>query len=310
MVHDVRSHRLQWYEIPDGVRTWIEAALGSDVVDAVGQRGGYGPGLAARCRLADGRRVFIKAVSSGQNPDTPRMVRAEAVTAADLPDAAPAPALLHVLDDGTWIALVFEEVAGCHPALPWEPDELRRVLRATVTLGELTPPPSVPTITERYGAMFCGWRTLQAAGEGSVSDPWCVRHLDRLAALEAGWGGAAAGESLVHGDVRSDNVLLVGDSDVVFVDWASTCTGAGWFDVVAMAPSVALEGGGPPEEVLRLADLTIAEGELVPVVVAMAGYFVERGRLPDPPGLPTLRAFQRAQAQVTLEWLRRLLPMP
>ncbi len=178
-----------------------------------------------------------------------------------------------------------------------------------MALGDLAPPPSVPTVAERYGEMFRGWRTLQAAGEGSVADPWCVRHLDRLAALEAGWEDAAVGDSLVHGDVRSDNVLLVGNSDVVFVDWASTCTGARWFDVVAMAPSVALEGGGPPEEVQRLADLTIANGELVPVVVAMAGYFVQRGRLPDPPGLPTLRAFQRAQAGVTLEWLRRLLPL-
>jgi hypothetical protein len=38
----------------------------------------------------------------------------------------------------------------------------------------------------------------------------------------------------------------------------------------------------------------------------MAGYFAERGRLPDPPGLPTVRPFQRAQGDVTNAWLRRL----
>jgi hypothetical protein len=38
----------------------------------------------------------------------------------------------------------------------------------------------------------------------------------------------------------------------------------------------------------------------------MAGYFAERGRLPDPPGLPTLRPFQRAQGEVATAWMRRL----
>ena len=52
--------------------------------------------------------------------------------------------------------------------------------------------------------------------------------------------------------------------------------------------------------------LDIPHDRLVPLVVAIAGYFVERGRLPDPPGLPTVRAFQRAQGAVTNAWLRRL----
>src|SRR5437764_14457474 len=106
------GHLLQWAEVPAHVRADIEQALGSAVVEAVGQRGGYGPSLAARCGLADGRRVFIKAVSPGQNPDSPAMMRREAYIAGCLPPGAPAPALLHTLDDGYRIAPVFEEVAG------------------------------------------------------------------------------------------------------------------------------------------------------------------------------------------------------
>ncbi|HEY3725017.1 MAG TPA: hypothetical protein VGN59_16825 [Acidimicrobiia bacterium] len=45
---------------------------------------------------------------------------------------------------------------------------------------------------------------------------------------------------------------------------------------------------------------------LLPVVVAIAGSFTNWGRRPGPPGLPTLRAFQRAQNAVTMAWLRRL----
>jgi hypothetical protein len=132
-------------------------------------------------------------------------------------------------------------------------------------------------------------------------------HLDELAATEARWESVTKGDGLIHGDVRSDNVLLADDGRVVFVDWTSTCIGAGWFEVLAMLPSVELEGGGTPESVLERVGLDdLGVDSMLPLVAALAGYFVERGRLPDPPGLPTVRAFQRAQGEVTIAWLRRL----
>jgi hypothetical protein len=100
--------------------------------------------------------------------------------------------------------------------------------------------------------------------------------------------------------------VLLTDDRVVFVDWTATCTGARWFEVVAMLPSIELEGGGEPEAVLVRLGIEIPHDQLMPLVVAIAGYFAERGGLPDPPGLPTLRAFQRAQGAVTNGWLRRL----
>jgi hypothetical protein len=136
-------------------------------------------------------------------------------------------------------------------------------------------------------------------------DDWSRAHLDALAVIEARWEDATRGDGLIHGDVRSDNVLLTGDH-VVFVDWTSTCTGAPWFEVVAMLPSVELEGGGQPDAVLRRIGLDLPRDRLVPLVVAIAGYFANMSRLPDPPGLPTVRAFQRAQGEVTNAWLRRL----
>ena len=56
----------------------------------------------------------------------------------------------------------------------------------------------------------------------------------------------------------------------------------------------------------RSGSATSTREQVVPVVAAIAGYFAERGRLPDPPGLPTLRPFQRAQGEVANAWLRRL----
>jgi hypothetical protein len=39
------------------------------------------------------------------------------------------------------------------------------------------------------------------------------------------------------------------------------------------------------------------------VLVGLAGYFTFQGLQIDPPGLPTVRAFQRAQGEVARAWL-------
>jgi aminoglycoside phosphotransferase (APT) family kinase protein len=142
-------------------------------------------------------------------------------------------------------------------------------------------------------------------------DGWSARYLDRLAELESRWPDAAAGTTLLHSDVRADNMLITEDG-VVFVDWPHACTGAPWFDVVAFAPSVAMQGGPDPEWVLGHA--SSADGAdpdaVTAVVAAVAGYFTRQALLPDPPGLPTVRAFQAAQGEPARAWLRRRTGWP
>lgn len=84
--------RLAWERLPAAVRQGLQARLGSPVVHAATQPGGFSPGLAARLRLADGRRVFLKAAGPDPNPHTPALHRAEARITAALPPPRPAPA--------------------------------------------------------------------------------------------------------------------------------------------------------------------------------------------------------------------------
>src|SRR3954466_4793576 len=53
--------RLPYYDLPVQIRAWVEAALGSRVVSAVTQEGGFSPGVAARLVGADGTRAVVKA---------------------------------------------------------------------------------------------------------------------------------------------------------------------------------------------------------------------------------------------------------
>jgi hypothetical protein len=113
-----------------------------------------------------------------------------------------------------------------------------------------------------------------------------------------------AGNTLLHFDVRADNVLLAPDR-VWFFDWPHACVGAAWFDVLGFAPSVAMQGGPAPEDVIaRYAGCrTVSPEKITSAIAAIAGYFVRQSLQPPPPGLPTVRAFQAAQGVVAREWL-------
>jgi hypothetical protein len=171
-------------------------------------------------------------------------------------------------------------------------------------------PVTAPRLSDTFGDQFKGWRRLAAAHRvarmtWAGSTPGCAGHLGRLAGLEAGWGEGAAGDTLVHADVRADNVLLT-PSQVVFVDWPWASIGAAWFDLLGMLPSVHMQGGPAPESLL--ADHLVARDAdpvaVTAVLVGVAGFFLRQSQQPAPPGLPTLRAFQAAQGRAALAWLR------
>jgi Phosphotransferase enzyme family len=300
--------RVPYDGTPAALRAWVDGVLGSAVVSAVTQPGGFSPGVAARLVCADGSRAFCKAVSDTPNQVSPQMHRVEARNTAALPAAAPTPRLLAPYDDGTWVALLLEDVNGHHPAQPWRPAELSRVVAAIDELAaQLTPcPVPVPDIAHSWRDDFTNWRLLVEAPFPGLDD-WSLRHLDALAELEGRWEAASAGDTLLHMDLRADN-LLVTDDRVWVVDWPWAARGHPLLDLVGFAPSVTMQGGPEPGELLELSRTGRAADpdRLLPLVAAVAGYFARRALLPPPPGLPTVRAFQAAQGEVTLRWLAAL----
>jgi aminoglycoside phosphotransferase (APT) family kinase protein len=305
------GQRLPWAQLPARLRRVLEVRLGAQVEEALTQPGGFSPGLAASLRLVDGRRIFLKAVSSAANPASPNMHRREARIAAALPAVVPTPRFLWSHDDGDWVALAFQHIDGHPPQTPWRQDELRRVLAMLSELAELlTPSPiAVESIAERLRDDLRGWRRLQAlnaSGDELRELPdWVHRHLDRLAALEAHWEEASTGETLVHFDLRADNILITPDR-VLVVDWPHAARGAAWLDLVEILPSIAMQHGPPPWQIFDTHPLgrIATHSGVTAVVAALAGYFAYESRLPPPPGLPTLRAFQRDQGRPALEWLQ------
>jgi aminoglycoside phosphotransferase (APT) family kinase protein len=307
--------RVNWHDVPQPVRAAIERVCGAPVVEARSQPGGFSPGVAARVRCADGTAWFVKAASAEVNADSPKMHRREASVLAGLDPLIAAgrlsaPRLRGTAESGPWFALVADDVDGRQPPLPWRDADLSAVLAAVDRLADTVAPASltVPAISDYLEADFTGWRILSQAPVDDRLDPWSRTRLPELAALEATWAAHVAGDTLLHNDIRADNLLLTRDG-VTLVDWPHACRGAAFCDVVFFAPSVAMQGGPEPAALLSRsrAGRAVSRDALAAAVCAIAGYFTERALRPAPPGLPTVRPFQAAQGEVARRWLATLL---
>jgi hypothetical protein len=296
------GQRIGWLDLPGHVRAAVEAILDAPVTAARSQAGGFSPGTADRVVTAGGGRAFVKAVSTGLNTQSVEMARTEAHITAALPASAPAPRLLGSYDDGEWVVLVLEDVDGRHPRTPWVSDELDAAVTALRKLAETLTPSPVPDArraADHLRADFACWATI-AADPPPDLDPWAAAHLDLLRAAAArGLAAIETGDTLTHCDIRADNLLVRADGQIIFVDWPWAAIGPDWLDTVLLAINVIVHGGNA-DRLLRGVDPEIAIG----VIAGLAGFFTHMSRLPPPPGIPTVRAFQRAQGDALVPWLR------
>ena len=298
--------RIGWADLPAHVRAAVEQKLGAPVVEAVSQTGGFSPGTADRVVTATGARAFVKTASPALNPHSYEIARQEARFSPALPPTAPVPRWLGTYDDGEWLALILEDIDGRNPRTPWVEDELDAAVSGLRRLAEaLTPPPvpDAPLAADLLRFDLAGWSRI-AAEPPTDLDPWVAANLGALGAAADRGCAALVGNTLNHCDVRADNMLLRPDGSMVFVDWPWACVGPAWLDIVMLAINVIVHGGDGDRV---LADVDPAKA--TDLAAGLCGYLVDVARRPPPPGLPTVRAFQRAQGDALLPWLRERLPM-
>jgi hypothetical protein len=302
--------RLPWRQVPTRVHEWVCEQLGAPVTEAVDQVGGMSPGCATRVATREGRRAFVKAVGPELNPLTPDLFRHEGRVLDHLGEDPLWAGRRGMLDEpGGWVALLLEDVPGVHPD-PDDPTHQELVLTFTDRLASrLTGRADGLEITAA-GDGLRRWGTVWDQLEELPSDllPRVVR--DHAPALRAGYDRmveAADGDSVVHHDVRNDNLLLRPDGTLVFVDWGMSRRGPRWLD-----PLVArLEWVDQPDfDVLVLRSDALRElgDDLITAFLAGFGAWLALRSLDPPaPGLPTLGAFRRRESARALAGVARRL---
>lgn len=309
--------RMSWWDVPPDIRGRVEEILGSSVMEARSQSGGFSPGSADRVLTEAGHRAFVKTASLAVNPDAPGIHRAEAAITARLPAWVPAPRFIGAVDEPEWVALVLEDIEGRHPATPWTADELEAVLDALHGMTTIAPPPELPATDAAAELGWLGqrWNTL-ASGTGALPtmpdglDRWANSHLREFQEAASLAPADVVGDRLVHLDVRADNLLIRPNGQVVLVDWPWAARGVGWLDALALLINVRYFD--PTFDVEDLIARHAVFADMTPeaatrVLIALAGFFTEASTRAPVPGIPTLRIFQRDQAIATLAWLRERL---
>ncbi|WP_186404965.1 phosphotransferase [[Actinomadura] parvosata] len=301
--------RTPWAALPAVLRREAEARLGAVVREFEERQGGFSGGVPGVVTLSTGEQAFIKAVR-GDAPDH----RTEARVVAALPRAVPAPRLRFACERAGWLLLCFDVAPGALPHEPWRPGELSAALAAlTVCARELTPSPvgGLPTVAGRLAGRCEIWRELERDGaQDAVTvdgvGAWEREHLPRLASVEATWSGLVTGDTLLHFDLRYDNLPIAPDGTAQVIDWGRACTGPAWADLVCLLLLSDL-GGLDPEEIFSRHPLgTAAEPERVDAfLVALAGYWTRTAALPGPAHAPHLRARRERSRRATIGWLRR-----
>ena len=226
--HGRTARRLEWPHLPPTVRAAIEERCGAAVRSATTQNGGFTPGFASVLECEDDSRHFVKAASAVAQRMFAEAYREEARKLEALPTAAPAARLL-------WSSRRRRLVRAL--------DRVRRGAAAAPALAAAGAP-ALPGHAGRRGAGpdpaarragDCHPRR-RSSPSGRRTGTTCAPPAltSRTSRKRRPWPGAfvevMAGETLVHTDVRDDNILLTADGRALLCDWNWPMVGAAWLD--------------------------------------------------------------------------------
>ena len=303
--HGRTARRLEWPHLPPHGRALVESHCGSPVAEAHSQGAGFTPGFASVLVCADGSRHFVKAASAKAQRMFAEAYREEARKLALLPEEAPAPRLLWQHDADDWVVLGIEHVEARQPSRPWRAEELATCVAMTERMADvLTPPPSDLEVAD-FATEFAQWPAYWDRVRSAPPElPGFAEHADEAAALAARFAEVTVGETLVHTDIRDDNLLLTGDGRALLCDWNWPVVGAAWLDTVFLM--IGPRGDGLDVDAVLAASPVTRDvpAESIDVAIALVtAYFLLSATLPVPPTSPYMRDAQRWQGEVCWQWL-------
>jgi hypothetical protein len=242
------------------------------------------------------RTAFVKV---GTTETTAAWIRTEYQNYRSL-DGWFLPEVLGFDDDGLRPVLALEDLSSAGWPPPWSEERVAAVRSALAAISATAPPAHL----NRQGlSTGPNWADIAADPEpflalGLCSDSWLDASLPTL--IEASAAAPLPGESLVHMDVRSDNLCFL-DGGAIVIDWNHARIANADLDIACWLPSLHAEGGPPPESILPDA----------PGLAAwVAGFFCAHAGGGPLPEAPHVRPLQLMQSRTALPWAARALGLP
>ena len=275
-------------------------------------------------RLADGRRAFLK----GCSPNASEFMRAafarELSVYEELHEQIRdwSPSVYGHFTREDWNILILEDV-GPKSVPPWTARIARPIVQSFARFHAANKGVALPDWLKRPSewlndpGLLWNWtkdrgsrieRSAVAGDSAAEAAEWFARNGPLLRSVSGRLQTIPAPPQLLHCDARSDN-LRWKNGRLYLVDWAEAVAGPPEFDAAFFIQSIAVESPLDPETILAwYREVNPLDPKIMEAAVCVAAaFFADRAWLPELPGLPRLRTFQRKQLVVTLRWaLRRL----
>jgi hypothetical protein len=320
--YDATAVRPGWADLPAGLRSGIAARLGSPVIWATTAAGGFTRGFAAVLDTAAGDRVFVKAATLTDQRHLSDQYAREAAISAALPAGLRVARPRWTLTLAGYFVICLDAIDGRMPGLPWAPADLDATLAgyAEVAAALARPPaelvaPGLPALTEIARTDLTWWREISDGFEpvpslprpgspGHLAASILSRRLPDLVELEGLLPEYAKADSVIHCDLRVDNVLIDQAGQAWLCDWNWVCHGPAWFDlagllVTAYASGLDADGIFAAQPATRDAPADALDAALA----ALAGHWLTQAAAGPSGASPHLRPHQRWSGEMALAWL-------
>ncbi|WP_118974821.1 phosphotransferase [Taibaiella koreensis] len=237
--------------LPAGLRACLRDALGLNAAQAIVPDCGLSAALRFSVQMEDGSKVFVKAATDDSTEQWLR--REHLVLSATIKPCMPA-VIAWIDRRGKRPVLLSEDLShaywpASHQGVTWCEGDIPLLLSAVEALSSLDTMPGLPPLENRNRSL---WTWIKAHPKallalGLCSPEWLNHSLNTL--TEAKQQADVTGDRLVHGDLRSDNICIL-DGQVKFVDWSHAACGAVGYDLALLLPTLRLEGGPDPYQLL------------------------------------------------------------
>lgn len=324
--------RPAWPDVPPDIVLCLEKTIGQKIIGADIASGGYGPSAAFIAKTAAGKFFFIKGTHPGQDAHGFKALEQEIAAYQASPEIAEvSPRYLGRVDQGDdddWHLAVFDFVLGAHTPLPWNESKMVAVFDVLKKIHGAQPslaPVSQDSFMKDFISGKGGWHRifneerprknfLSLFKDQEMALDWLSSSLPALIAATEDAQNLGGVTGIIHGDLRSDNILFDQNGRVFLIDWTNACIGPVILDLAFFISGLAAESGIPAQKLLEIyqdrTGFSFTCRDIGCALAAVSGYYAVSAGKAVPPRLPQLRWVQKQHLWGSLCWLTDSLVLP